>query len=153
MQGALARHDAILQREVVEHQGHVVKTTGDGIHAVFATARDALDAAVAIQRELGEQSFADLGVLRVRMGVHTCEAECRDRDYFGSEVNRAARLMGVAHGGQVVVSASTSSLVRDGSVELVDLGEHRLRDLSVTAGVFSSERTRRRQHRGVIGVP
>ena len=64
------------------------------------------------------------------MGVHTCEAEYREGDYFGSEVNRAARLMSVAHGGQVVVSSATAGLVRDGSVELVDLGEHRLRDLT-----------------------
>jgi predicted ATPase/class 3 adenylate cyclase len=136
MRDALARHDEILERGVVAHHGHVVKTTGDGIHAVFATAHDALDAAVAIQRELGARSFGELGLLRVRMGVHTCEAEYRDGDYFGSEVNRAARLMSVAHGGQVAVSASTSSLVRDGSVDLVDLGEHRLRDLTVAERVF-----------------
>ena len=74
--------------------------------------------------------------MRVRMGVHTCEAEYREGDYYGSEVNRAARLMGVAHGEQIVVSASTGSLVRDGSVELVDLGEHRLRDLTVAERVF-----------------
>src|SRR5262249_10111975 len=99
MRSALARHDEILGREVVEHCGHVVKTTGDGIHAVFARAHDALDAAVAMQREIAEESFDDLGALRVRMGVHTCEAEYRDGDYYGGEVNRAARLMSVAHGG------------------------------------------------------
>ena len=76
------------------------------------------------------------GPLRVRMGLHTCEAELRDGDYYGSAVNRAARLMSVAHGGQVVVSAATSELVRGGSVELVDLGEHRLRDLGEPERVF-----------------
>jgi predicted ATPase/class 3 adenylate cyclase len=136
MRGGLARHDEILQREVVEHLGHVVKTTGDGIHAVFATAHDAVDAAVAIQRELAAESFGEVGPLRVRIGVHTCEAEYRGGDYYGAEVNRAARLMSVAHGGQVAVSASTGSLVRDGSVELVDLGEHRLRDLTHAERVF-----------------
>jgi predicted ATPase len=70
------------------------------------------------------------------MGVHTCEAEYRDGDYYGSEVNRAARLMSVAHGGQVVVSAATSALLRGRSVELVDLGEHRLRDLGDPERVF-----------------
>ena len=70
------------------------------------------------------------------MGVHTCEAEVRDGDYYGSEVNRAARLMAVAHGDQVVVSLATSVLVRDGSVELVDLGEHRLRDLTNLERMF-----------------
>jgi hypothetical protein len=114
----------------------LVKTTGDGIHAVFATAHDALDAAVAMQLGLGEDTFGETVPLRVRMGIHTCEAQYRDGDYFGSEVNRAARLMSIAHGGQVVVSASTRSLVRDNAVELVDLGEHRLRDLTMAERVF-----------------
>jgi class 3 adenylate cyclase len=125
MKPALARHDELLRAAVADHQGHVVKTTGDGMHAVFATTRDALDAAVAMQLGLVAASFGETGPLRLRMGIHTCEAQYRDGDYFGSEVNRAARLMGVAHGGQIVVSAVTSSLVRDGSIELVDLGEHR----------------------------
>ena len=130
MRPALIRHDEILSGAVLAHEGHVVKTTGDGMHAVFATAHGALGAAVAIQLALSAESWSATGPFWVRMGVHTCEADVRDGDYYGSEVNRAARLMSVAHGGQVVVSASTSSLVRDGSVELVDLGEHRLRDLN-----------------------
>jgi predicted ATPase/class 3 adenylate cyclase len=138
MRPALARHDAILRDAVVAHGGQVVKTTGDGIHAVFATAHDALGAAVAMQLGLATEPFGETGPLRVRMGVHTCEAEYREGDYFGSEVNRAARLMSVAHGGQVVVSSVTSGLVRDGSVELVDLGEHRLRDLTVAERVFQA---------------
>ena len=136
MQGALARHDEILRGAVEAGGGHLVKTTGDGIHAVFATARDALDAAVVMQRDLAAESFRDTGRLRVRMGVHTCEVERRDGDYYGSEVNRAARLMSVAHGDQIVVSSATSGLVRDASVELVDLGEHRLRDLATSERVF-----------------
>ena len=91
MKVALARHDAILRDSVAEHDGHVVKSTGDGIHAVFATAHDALDAAAVMQRGLAVESFGETGPLRVRMGVHTREAEYRDGDYFGSEVNRAAR--------------------------------------------------------------
>src|SRR6476620_1944292 len=73
MQSALARHDVILRDAVAEQGGHVVKTTGDGIHAVFATAHEALDAAVLIQLELAAESFGETGPLRVRMGVHTCE--------------------------------------------------------------------------------
>ena len=76
---------------------------------MFATARDALDAAVVMQLSLAAESFEDTGPLRVRMGVHTCEAERREGDYYGSEVNRAARVMGVAHGGQIVVSLVTSA--------------------------------------------
>ena len=89
MRAALARHDEILRERSPSTSGHVVKTTGDGIHAVFATAHDALDAAVAMQLGLAAESFGETGPLRVRMGVHTCEAEYRDGDYFGSEVNRA----------------------------------------------------------------
>src|SRR4029450_12701524 len=82
MRTALARHDAILREQVAAHGGHVVKTTGDGIHAVLATARDALDAAVGAQVGLAAASFEDTGPLRVRMGVHTCEAEYREGDYY-----------------------------------------------------------------------
>ena len=136
MRPALARHDAILRDAIEGHAGFVVKTTGDGFHAVFGTAHDAVDAAVAAQLALDEAPWDETGPLRVRMGLHTCEAELRDGDYYGSAVNRAARLMSVAHGGQVVVSAATSELVRGGSVELVDLGEHRLRDLGEPERVF-----------------
>jgi predicted ATPase/class 3 adenylate cyclase len=136
MRDALAHHDAILREAVAASGGHVVKTTGDGIHAVFATAHDALDAAVAMQQRLASEPFGETGPLRVRMGVHTCEAQHREGDYFGSEVNRAARLMSVAHGGQIVVSSITSGLVPDGSVVFIDLGEHGLRDLSRPERVF-----------------
>src|SRR5207342_368985 len=74
MQPALARHDEILRGEVVSAGGRIVKTTGDGVHAVFATAHDALDAAVATQRALDAAEWGATGRLRVRMGLHTCEA-------------------------------------------------------------------------------
>jgi predicted ATPase/class 3 adenylate cyclase len=136
MRAALARHDEILRDAVEGNSGSVVKTTGDGFHAAFATAHDALDAAVAAQLALSREPWDETGPLKVRMGLHTCEAELRDGDYYGGAVNRGARLMSVAHGGQVVVSAATSELVRGGSVELVDLGEHRLRDLGQPERVF-----------------
>src|SRR5581483_10372372 len=103
MQGALARHDEILRAAVASNGGHIVKTTGDGVHAVFGAAADAGRAAIDGQRALMAQSW-DVDPLRVRMGMHTGEAELRDGDYFGSAVNRAARLMSAASGGQVVVS-------------------------------------------------
>ena len=111
MRAALARHDALLRAAIEARGGYVVKTTGDGFHAAFAAAPDAIDAAIAGQCALAEQEWGEPGPLLVRMGVHTCEAESRAGDYFGSGVNRAARLMGVAHGGQVVVSLATSALV------------------------------------------
>ncbi len=70
------------------------------------------------------------------MGVHTCEAEAREGDYYGSAVNRAARLMSAAHGGQIVVSLATRELAHEAPVEFVDLGEHRLPDLARPERVF-----------------
>ena len=139
MRGALARHDEILRESITGHGGWVVKSTGDGALAVFATAQAAVDAAVAVQRGLGAATWGSTGPLRVRMGLHTGASEFRDGDYYGPAVNRAARLMAAAHGGQVVVSHATEELARDATVDgvsLVDLGEHRLRDLARPERVF-----------------
>src|SRR5262245_18822638 len=139
MKSALARHDELLRAAVERPDGHVVKTTGDGTHAVFVSSRDALAAALDGQRALANEAWESTGPLRVRMAVHTGEAQERDGDYFGSALNRAARLMACAHGGQVLLSEATCGLVRDevpAEVELVDLGEHRLRDLSRAERVF-----------------
>jgi predicted ATPase/class 3 adenylate cyclase len=133
MRAALARHDLLLREAVAAYDGHIVKGTGDGIHAVFATADGAVGAAVDAQLALAAEQWSVSEALRVRIGMHTGVAELREGDYFGSAVNRAARLMAIAHGGQVVCSQATADLVRDvlsEDVELVDLGEHRLRDLS-----------------------
>ena len=141
MRGALARHDAILRDAVAAHSGHTVKTTGDGVHAVFASARDALEAALAAQRELRSTEWGSVGALRVRMGVHTGEAELRDGDYYGPSVNRAARLMAAGHGGQVIISQTSAHLLEDSlpeGVTLDDLGEHRLRDLARSERVFQA---------------
>ncbi len=122
MRALLVEHDAILRDVIDKRHGHLFKHTGDGVAAVFSSAADAANAAVDAQGRLQD-------VLPVRMGLHTGEAELRDGDYFGSTLNRCARLMGVAHGGQIVCSAATVELVRDRG-DLRDLGEHRLRDLS-----------------------
>ena len=135
MHGALARHDEIVRSAIVEHDGQIVKPTGDGFHAAFADASRAIDAAVAAQLALSQEDWGEQGALRVRMGVHSGEAEARGGDYPGAEVNRAARVMSVAHAGQIVCSASTAELVR-GRVELLDLGEHRLRGLSSNLHLF-----------------
>lgn len=132
MRDALARHDEILRVAVETHDGVVVKTTGDGLHAVFGIAPDAVAAALDGQRALSREPWVLSEPLRVRMGLHTGVAEVRDGDYFGTAVNRAARVTAAAHGGQIVASAATTDLVRDDlspEIALVDLGEHRLRDL------------------------
>ncbi len=136
MKSALARHDEIVRDAIESHAGVVVKTTGDGFHAAFAAAHDAIDAAVAGQLSLLGESWGATGPLRVRIGIHSGPAELRSGDYYGTAVNRAARLMSVAHGGQVVVSLATSELVRDAPVEFVDLGEHRLQDLGQPERIF-----------------
>src|SRR6476620_7827986 len=132
MHNTMARHDEILRDAVESHDGHVVISTGDGLHAVFVTAHDAVMAAVAAQTALLTDEWEITATVRVRMGIHTGEAEVRDGHYSGSVVNRAARLMSVAHGGQIVVSPATQELRRDAPPEkygFVDLGQHRLRDL------------------------
>ncbi len=101
------------------------KHTGDGVCAAFSSPSGAIDAAVDAQRSLG---------LPVRMGIATGEAEQRGEDYFGPALNRAARVMAVGHGGQVLVSASSAGLVT--GADLWDLGEHRLRDLSGVEHLF-----------------
>jgi class 3 adenylate cyclase len=134
MKAALAKHDDILRRAIENHGGHVIKTTGDGFHAAFNTGVEAVAAALTAQRDLLDTVWDDLdsNSLRVRIGLHTGEAEARGGDYYGPSLNRAARLMAVAHGGQTVLSTTTANLVRDrlpAGASLRDLGEHRLKDL------------------------
>jgi predicted ATPase/class 3 adenylate cyclase len=139
MRDALASHDEILRDAVEKRSGHVVKTTGDGLHAAFATAHDATSAAVDAQRALDREPWPLPDPLQVRMGLHTAEADVRDGDYYGTAVNRAARIAAVAHGGQIVCSRATEELVRDAlapDVQLVDLGDHQLRDLARPEHIF-----------------
>jgi class 3 adenylate cyclase len=115
MGAALARHDALIERLVAEHDGQVVRPRGEGDShfAVFARASDALAAACAAQIALVAEHWPLTEPLRVRMAVHTGEADLRLGDYYGPAVNHCARLRAVAHGGQVVVSAVTADLVRE----------------------------------------
>ena len=125
MRAALEAHDEVLRAAVEVNGGWLFKHTGDGVCAAFASGRAAVDAAVGAQRLLQ---------LPVRMGIATGEAEQRGDDYFGPALNRAARVMAVGHGGQVLVSISTAGLGT--GFDLLDLGEHRLRDLSGVEHLF-----------------
>jgi len=134
MKPVLARHDAILQRAVESNHGEVVKTTGDGCLAAFESAAGAIQAALAAQQALLDEPWQEIQpkTVRVRMGVHTGEAEARAGDYFGPALNRAARLMSVGHGGQILISNATAELAGaalPAHAALHDLGEHRLKDL------------------------
>jgi predicted ATPase/DNA-binding SARP family transcriptional activator len=164
MSAALARHDTLLRQAIEAHGGVVFKRVGDAFCAVFATAPEALAAALAGQRALQAEPWGhDRGdarpanvprdsqrvisssghqvitPLRVRMALHTGAAEPREGDYFGPPLNRVTRLLETGHGGQVLLSQPTYELVRDhlpDEASLRDLGEHRLRDLVRPERVF-----------------
>ena len=139
MRPALARHDDLLRGCIEQQDGYIVKTTGDGVHAAFATAPEALAAVLTAQRALRAEPWEPQAPISVRMGLHTGIAERRDGDYYGSALNRVARLMAAGHGGQVLLSAATQELVRDllpEGASLRALGEHRLKDLGRPEQVF-----------------
>jgi predicted ATPase/class 3 adenylate cyclase len=136
---ALARHDALLRQCIEAHGGHVVKTLGDGFHAAFAVAPDALAAAFAAQRALNVEPWPAMVHIRVRMALHTGTAELRDGDYYGPTLNRAARLLATGHGGQTLLSQATFELTRDSlpdAVCLRELGAHQLKDLARPEQVY-----------------
>jgi class 3 adenylate cyclase len=135
MRGAVSCHDELLRTAVEDSGGTIFSTMGDGFAAAFPSAHAALQSAQVAQERLAEQTWATPQPVRVRMGLHTGEAEERHGDYFGTAVNRAARLMAVGHGGQILCSSATAELL-GGDVILVDLGEHRLRDLDRPLRVF-----------------
>ena len=125
MRAALAAHDDVLRETVATQGGRLFKHTGDGVCAAFSSPRSAVDAAVAAQRALE---------LPVRMGIATGEAEMRGDDYFGTALNRVARLMAAGHGGQILLDGATAELLT--GVELGELGSRRLRDIARPVTVF-----------------
>lgn len=142
MRTSLARHDELIRRIVEEHHGRVFKTVGDASCCAFAAAADAVRAALAAQHAIAKQRWpAQIGPLRVRIGIHTGRAFASGDDYFGPALNRVARLMATAHGGQTVLSASTAKSV-DGAltdrIHLRNLGSHRLRDLAQPETIFEA---------------
>jgi predicted ATPase/tetratricopeptide (TPR) repeat protein len=139
MADALTRHDELM-REALEAQGaYVFKTVGDAFCAAFATTPEALEAAVAAQRALAGEDFSEVEGLRVRMALHAGRSTERDGDYFGSAVNRVARLLAIGHGGQVLVSGTAADLLQGEmppDCTLRDLGAHRLKDLTQSERVY-----------------
>jgi DNA-binding SARP family transcriptional activator len=109
----LAAHDDLLRRTIEAHGGRIFKHTGDGCCAVFPMASAGLVAAVAAQLGLAGRDWGPGDPLRARMALHSGPAEARGGDYFGPALNRGARLLGVAHGGQIVVSRATEELAVD----------------------------------------
>jgi Adenylate and Guanylate cyclase catalytic domain len=141
MRTALAQHDDRFEAVVLQHGGVHIRPRGEGDSrfAVFAGAPEALAAALTIQRVFAAKRWPTPRPIKVRIGVHTGEAELRDGDYYGSAVNRCARIRAIGHGGQTLLSEATAALVRDdlpSASSLVDLGEHRLKDLARPERVF-----------------
>ena len=133
MAPALRRHDELLRAAIESHGGHVFKTVGDAFCAAFWRASDGTAAAIDAQRALAGEDWGAIGGLQVRMALHSGATDEREGDYFGPAVNRVARLLATAHGGQVVCSGATALLLRGlmpERAELSDLGEHRLADLA-----------------------
>lgn len=140
MQAMLVRHDALVEACVERHGGMLVRPRGEGDSrfAVFPQPTGAVAAAAAIQQALHAEPWP-VASLRVRMALHTGPSTLREGDYYGTEVNRCARLRAIAHGGQTLLSETTYRLVQDAlppGVSLRDLGEHRLRDLTRPERVF-----------------
>ena len=140
MQQASARHDALMRATIEQYNGRVVKTTGDGFHAVFESPSDGVAASLAGQQKIAAEDWpVTVGPPKVRMGLHTGESQEREGDYYGLEVNLAARIMGLGYGGQILLSEITTSLVKKTLPQdcvLADLGEHRLKGIASVERIF-----------------
>jgi class 3 adenylate cyclase len=139
MRGAMARHDGIVRTAIETRRGVVFTTAGDEFCSAFSSPRSALDAAIAAQVAITEANWGDVAPFRVRMAIHSGNADERDGDYFGPPLNRCARLLSIAHGGQVLLSAATCLLLESDippDVALVDLGPHQLKDLDRPEHVY-----------------
>ncbi len=142
MAAALRRHDEILRDAIEQAGGYVFKTVGDAFCAAFSATRAGLDAALVAQRNLAAEPWPTSRPIVVRMALHVGVCEERDGDYFGPAVNRTARLLAVASGGQVLVSGVAAELLSDElpeGVGLRELGTHRLKDLSRPERIYQVE--------------
>jgi len=131
MEKAVARHDAIVRRIVSENDGKIFKAAGDAFYVSFARPADAANAAIALQRAFLAEDFAEVQGIRVRMAVHFGSAEKRGKDFFGPALNRTARLLELAHGGQILVTASAAEVIqaeRDVGATFIKVGASPLDD-------------------------
>jgi class 3 adenylate cyclase len=141
MRVALARHDALLTELLATYGGQQVRERGEGdsTFAIFTSPHRALAAACAIQQALLAEPWPTAAPIRVRMGLHTGEASLRDGTYYGVVVNRCARLRGMGHGGQVLLSGATARLVSEAlpeGIALRALGRHSLRGVAEPEEVY-----------------
>ena len=134
----LALHQELIRTSIGVHRGHEVDTQGDAFFVAFERPRDAIGAAIDAQRALADQRWPDGAEIRVRMAIHTSDATTTTDGYVGVGVHRAARICAAGHGGQILVSQATRDLLLDDVTGLafVDLGEHRLKDLTSPQRLF-----------------
>ncbi|MEK6223189.1 MAG: adenylate/guanylate cyclase domain-containing protein, partial [Chloroflexota bacterium] len=143
MQAALAQHDQLLLDHIHTQNGQVVKSSGDGVHAVFESPSAAAQAALETQNAFNTISWPDTGPLRVRIGLHTGESHYRDGDYYGPTVNRAARIMSIGHGGQVLLSKTTAHLLEEHlpvDTQLTELGDYKLKGITQRETIYQVNR-------------
>lgn len=143
MRLAILRHDLVAEEIIKQNSGNLLKHRGEGdsLFVVFSRAHNALHAAVAMQRAFENEAWPGGIKIRVRMSLHSGVADLRDGDYYGPVVNRCARLRGIGHGGQTLLSQAAAQLVREDlpdGVTLQDLGEHRLKNLVHAERVFQA---------------
>ena len=154
MAQVLQHHDEILMTSIRRYGGSLLKHTGDGVVATFRDVPSAVQAAIDIQRRLGEEDFSSVDGLNVRMGIHTGRAQERDGDLFGPALNQCGRVMSVGHGGQVVTTSAVAETLTEKYGEwcaetktsLVDLGVHRFK------GLANPERLYQVTHPDIRGV-
>lgn len=145
MKRALLRHHALLQQSIESSNGYVFQIVGDAFCAAFHTAAGGVAAALAAQRALAAEPWGETGPIRVRMALHTGTADLHPGEHKAGEymsgltLSHTARLLSVAHGGQILVSNATQELVRNdlpSLMELRNLGLHRLRDLTRAEHIY-----------------
>jgi len=129
MRSAMSAHDHIVDQIVTNRDGRIVKHLGDGCWAVFTSAADAAEAAVELLARLQRGPWEPGERLDIRVGLHSGAVEPDDDDYFGPVPNRAARIVDLANGNQIVCSGATAGLLSD--VALRSEGPHGLRGIGV----------------------
>ncbi|MBN1686455.1 MAG: adenylate/guanylate cyclase domain-containing protein [Spirochaetales bacterium] len=138
MSQAIARHDKLLYHVIESNGGYVFKTVGDAFCAAFSSAQAALRTAISIRETLAAEPWSNC-TIRIRTGIHTGTAEERNGDYFGTTLNRTARIMSAGSGDQILLSAATRELLGKElpfNIRLCDLGLKRLKDLSAPQHIW-----------------
>jgi predicted ATPase/class 3 adenylate cyclase len=136
-ENALQQHRLLLRDAFARHAGYEVNTEGDSFFVAFGRALDAIHAAVDGQCALAAFAWPDGERIRVRMGIHTCEASEEGSDYAGMGVHRAARITATGHGEQILLSQTTHDLIEDEfGISCRDLGTHALKDFALPQRLY-----------------